>query len=176
MLHPEDIGVLVKLALDSPRRNRPLAAIGVEMGLSPSQVSLALKRAHAGRLVSIVGGRGNVAPERYVDTTSLLNLLVHAVRHIYPAKRGGETRGIPTGPAHALANELGAHRSQLQDVWPDPNGPVRGLELTPLFNSAPIAAAKSPQLHQALALIDSIRIGSARELELAVQKLGELVT
>jgi hypothetical protein len=45
---------------------------------------------------------------------------------------------------------------------------VRGVALTPLYSSAPAAAARSPALYESLALFDALRMGNARECALAL--------
>lgn len=60
-------------------------------------------------------------------------------------------------------------------VWPDPEGDVRGEALAPIHKSVPAAARKDEKLYQALALLDAIRSGRARERKLAEDLLTKLV-
>jgi hypothetical protein len=71
---------------------------------------------------------------------------------------------MPT--AHAappLAQKFARSASRdLPPVWPDPEGSVRGLEVSPLYRSAPNAAKRDADLYRLLALVDAIRGGRAR--------------
>jgi hypothetical protein len=56
-------------------------------------------------------------------------------------------------------------------VWPDATGEARGIALEPLHQSVVEAVRKDNNLWELLALVDSIRIGTARERNLAQKKL-----
>ena len=58
-------------------------------------------------------------------------------------------------------------------MWPDPEGKVRGQSLLPLYPRVPLAARDDPRLYELLALFDGLRIGQARERDLAARLLGE---
>jgi hypothetical protein len=58
-------------------------------------------------------------------------------------------------------------------VWPHADGLVRGSALLPLYPKLPLAAAKDPALYELLALFDALRIGQAREREIARKLLEE---
>ena len=62
---------------------------------------------------------------------------------------------------------------QLPPVWRDPDGPVQGAAVKPLYGSVPGAAQRDPELYHLLALVDALRIGRARERALAEKELGE---
>lgn len=93
------------------------------------------------------------------------------MRYVYPVKPGSIERGIPTAHSAApLKNSLnGWEDSGL--VWPDPTGKVRGESLKPLYKSVPFAAQKDEKLYEALALVDAMRVGRARERNLAREML-----
>ena len=56
-------------------------------------------------------------------------------------------------------------------VWPHAKGNIKGQAITPLYKSVPEAALNDPLLHEMLALVDAIRVGSAREKKIAVEEL-----
>ena len=58
-----------------------------------------------------------------------------------------------------------------QYVWPSGDGTVRGQAIEPLYKSVPYAVSKDPELHQLLALIDALRVGRARERQIAGDEL-----
>ncbi len=52
---------------------------------------------------------------------------------------------------------------------------LRGQSIIPLYSSAPEAALKDSILHGLLALVDALRIGRAREREIAINELKRLI-
>ncbi len=62
--------------------------------------------------------------------------------------------------------------SDLLPVWPDPNGSVRGQTLLPLYPGLPAAAKEDSKLYELVALFDALRIGQAREREMAGKMLA----
>src|SRR5688572_10930986 len=85
-LKPQDVVVLLKLSL--LKGDRPAySALALELGMSPSEVHAAVKRAiHAG----LIGANGR--PNR----SALMEFLVHGVKYAFAPERGGLTRGMPT--------------------------------------------------------------------------------
>lgn len=53
-------------------------------------------------------------------------------------------------------------------------GKVRGHGIAPLYSSVPEAAGQNDNLYELLALADALRIGRARERDLAVNELKKL--
>jgi hypothetical protein len=163
-LHPQDVLVVLKLALTRERYS--YARLGRELGLSASQAHQAVKRAILA---------GFVRPETLkVNRTALLEFIVHGLKYVFPPQRGPLVRGLPT------AHSAPPLRSAISDsgtpvVWPDSDGTVRGESLKPLHKGAPAAAKQDEQLYAALALIDAIRAGRARERTLATEKLKDLL-
>jgi len=60
-------------------------------------------------------------------------------------------------------------------VWPSASGEVRGHGIAPLYPSVIQAVKVDSKLHEALALIDALRVGRAREKKLAVELLNERI-
>ena len=73
------------------------------------------------------------------------------------------------GLARVLASKLPGDSDPL--VMPLDEGPVRGRAVAPLHPAAGLAASKDPKLRDLLALVDAIRIGKAREREVAASEL-----
>ena len=96
--------------------------------------------------------------------------LIYGVRYAFPGKRGSLARGIPTAyAAPPLAGQI--MLDDLPPVWPDPLGTTRGYALEPLYRSVPGAAKADPKLYELLALVDTLRVGRARERRLAEGEL-----
>jgi hypothetical protein len=165
MLKSQDIFVLLKLvAMEA--RSWSYAVLAVELGMSPSQLHGAIKRALAAQLAVRQGDR--IVP----NFRNLQEFLLHGLKYVFWAKRGELTRGMPT--AHAappLAQILVATATEPPPVWPDPEGEVRGMAFAPLYKLAPKAARADANLYELLALVDALRSGRAREREIAMKEL-----
>ena len=94
MLKPQDVLVAVRLA-EVGEADRTFPRLAASLGLSASETHAAVKRAVASGLVDGV--------TRTVRRTALLEFLVHGLRYVFPAKRSGVTRGVPTSYAHPLS-------------------------------------------------------------------------
>jgi hypothetical protein len=162
-LKAQDVMVALKLAA------RPDAAwsypkLALDLAMSASEVHASVRRATLGGLLQ------DNASHR-ANRKALLEFLVHGLKYVFPAVRGGMTRGLPTSYAAAPLRQLFAKSNEAPPVWPDPEGTVRGEELTPLYRSVPKAARQDAQLYELLVLVDAIRSGRARERELAIKEL-----
>ena len=60
---------------------------------------------------------------------------------------------------------------EMPPVWPHANGSVRGTMLLPLYPKLPLAAVADAALYELLALFDALRIGQARERDMARELL-----
>jgi len=161
-LKPQDVLVLLKLAV-SPERRYTFDELAASVGMSPSEVHAALKRAEQAGLLN----RATRVPNR----RALVEFLVHGLKYVYSAERGSITRGMPTAHAAPPLSERFAPTDGLPPVWPDPTGAVRGEEFRPLYKSATKAAKNDPKLYELLALVDAVRGGRAREREMAEAEL-----
>jgi DNA-binding Lrp family transcriptional regulator len=161
VLKPQDVLVLLKLSVADG--DSSYSAMANALGMSASEVHSAFRRASEAGLLN----RATKRPNRQ----ALLEFLVHGLRYVFPAKRGGITRGLPTAHAAPPLKDRIAGDSELVPVWPDPEGDVRGEELCPLYRSVPGAARRDPALYELLALVDAIRSGRARERTLAIEEL-----
>lgn len=159
MLRAQDILVLVQLLLGG--QNWTYDQIARELGLSSSAVHRSVERATKSGMFN--------QKRREVDRPALTEFLVHGLRYVFPAEWEGEARGIPTAwAAPPLAQNLlqgGDH----PPVWPDPHGKVFGVALRPLDPRVPEAARRHEALGELFALVDAIRIGGARERNLAAK-------
>ena len=70
-------------------------------------------------------------------------------------------------PIHADDQIMPLPKPHPATVWPHAEGPVRGIALIPLYPSVPAAALRNPALYENLALFDALRMGRARERNLA---------
>lgn len=164
-LKPQDLLVLFKAAAH-PGQRWTYAALGNDLGLSPSQAHRSVQRAIAAGL-AVMRGRGDWAPVR----PALTEFAVHGVRYVWPAQPGPVKRGVPTSfGVEPLAGKISAAAGEVP-VWAHPAGKAKGPSLSPIYRSAPQAALLDPALHRLLALQDAIRAGRARERSLATDLL-----
>lgn len=164
-MRPQDIVILLKMvARKEPWRHLDLA---LELGLSQSEITQGLERCKQAGLVD--------PSKRHPIKAALAEFVIHGLKYVFPAQPGPLCRGVPTAHSapplagHIVSNEID------QYVWPHSEGEMRGQAIQPLYPSVPQAAKKDPKLHEALALIDAIRVGRAREQRLAIEALRKIM-
>lgn len=163
-LKPQDILFLLKLVAMG-KKAWSFNKLAVELGMSPSEVHAASKRAIAARLA--IKADDHVMP----NIRNLEEFLLHGIQYVFVPEQGAMSRGLPTAYASAPMEAHFVADNEPPPVWPDPDGNVRGVSFSPLYKSAPIAAKQDPKLYHLLALVDSIRAGGAREYEIAKKEL-----
>ncbi|MBA2523869.1 MAG: hypothetical protein H0V25_11155 [Solirubrobacterales bacterium] len=162
MLKPQDIVVLLKLVAEE--EGWTFDSLANQLSMSVSAVHRSLSRAAAAGLYE--------PADKQVAAQALLEFLVHSVKYLFPASMGGEARGIPTAWAAPPLSDLIASAGKGAPVWPDPRGSVRGIAMEPIHPKAPGAAQKDPLLGEMLALVDAVRLGGARQSDIAVSELA----
>jgi hypothetical protein len=167
-IQPLDLLVLLKL-IASGEPEAPVRGIADSIGaVSKSAVDVSLQRLKAHALL-----RDGISG-RQVNRLAARDLLENATRWIAPAVVGPFELGLPT--AHAappLADKLRSDEDPV--VMPVAEGPSRGRSVTPLHPAAPVAARRDPKLHELLAIVDALRIGGARDREVAIAELRRRV-
>jgi hypothetical protein len=159
-MRPQDIVILLKIITMGQVKwqFRDLAA---SLSISVSEISESLSRSHLAGLID--------ESRRIVYRQSLLEFIEHGLHYVFPQAPGTLVTGIPTAHSHSFFQQK--FKSDMPFVWPDDNGSVRGLAITPLYKGATIAVLKDEQLYKFLASIDIIRIGRVREIKLALTEL-----
>jgi hypothetical protein len=160
IMSPHDIVVLLKIIAngDEAWQQKPMAEA---LGISQSEVSKSVHRSKYAGLLDHTGKR--------VMRMALMDFLQYGLRYAFPQMPGAMVRGVPTAhSAPPLNREI---QSSEAYVWPYGKGSVRGQSITPLHPGVPEAALKDPVLYELLALIDALRVGRARERQLAVEEL-----
>ncbi len=157
-------------------RSTVLSSIRSRVGVRESRTELFVSAASLWEPDRLGPGfRGLVVREgeegRRVPKLMLLECVEHVARWIAPATVGDYELGLPTAHSEASvrAQLLGAEADTL--VIPLPHGPVRGRAVSPIHPLAPAAAARDPRLHRMLALVDTFRVGRARERAIAAREL-----
>lgn len=166
-LKPQDVLLVLKWALH-PKSRWTLTALSAALDLPLAATHASVKRALQSKLLVRAGdGATSLLPVR----ESLVEFLLHGLKYVFPVERGSATRGVPTAHAAPVLKKYFPAGQSLPPVWPDPAGKVRGEAFKPLYKSVVRSTALDPALYSALALIDAIRGGNARERELATKLL-----
>lgn len=164
MLRPQDLVVLLKLLLIE-RQPWTQLTLAKDLFLSQSEISESLKRSAYARLLH--------GKDKEVARQPLMDLLHYGVPYIFPQQPGVELRGVPT--AHSAEPLVRHIESQENYVWPYYKGTMRGKSILPLYPTVVQAVDLDPQLYELLALIDAVRVGRARERNLALEILNDKI-
>lgn len=109
-----------------------------------------------------------------VHAQALAEFTLHGAKYTFPGLRLPLAVGVPT--SHSAPAFAGVFAPGSTDfVWPHPNGSVRGVGVDPLHPSVPFAAMQDEKLYELLALFDALRVGKARERNMATERLLALI-
>jgi len=164
VLKPQDIVVMLKLVAIKEAQ-WTYNQLAVELGMSPSEVHAAVKRALRVHLAV------SISDNIQVNRSALEEFIIHGIKYVFMPERGEMTCGIPTIYAVDPLKALLSGTDEPQPVWPDPMGEARGSSFSPLYKSVPKAARNDKALYELLVLVDAIRGGRARERELAAKEI-----
>lgn len=160
-LRPVDLVVALQLAMEPGQLYESLAEV---LDISVSTAHRAAERLAGARLAD---------GDREINRMALVEFLSHGVRYAFFAVPGAEVRGVPTAhSAPPLAEEIVSDKAY---VWPSAQGGQRGAAVSPLYEGADALPDRAPDLYHALALVDAIRVGRARERERATEHLKQLL-
>lgn len=166
-LKPQDFVVVLKLCVLEPDAAPSYRELAPLVGLTKSEIGAGFKRLKESGLLAEIHGRLQPIREHVAE------FAIHGARFAFPPVRGGITRGMPTAwGAPVLQSHIASAPDDIP-VWPHPKGNQRGPSLYPLYPSVPDAAEQDSALYEALALVDAIRAGRARERKLASSMLRE---
>ena len=163
-IKPFDFVLAVKIAVNK-EQDYLISQLADEFGVSVSTVHAGLQRAVLAKLLS--RSSGSVRAVR----PALQEFALHGVKYAFPGALGRSTRGVPTAIGAPILASHFESTSDLVPVWPHPEGKIYGMELTPLHPSVPKVALQDQSLYEVLALVDAIRVGAAREREIAIEEL-----
>src|ERR1035437_4050147 len=163
-MRPHDIVVLLKIAAKG-ESNWFMKDLANELGISASEITESLNRSEQAGLIS--------GKKRMLMKLALLDFLKYGLKYVYPQRPGAMVRGIPTSHSAPPLNKLIV--SEEQYVWPYVEGKVRGQCIEPLHKSVPLACLKDRKLYELLALTDALRVGKARERNIAIEELEKRI-
>jgi Iron dependent repressor, N-terminal DNA binding domain len=163
-MRPQDIVILLKI-IAIGQSSWQLKDLARELLISPSEVSESLNRSYQAGLIDY--------DKKNVSRQSLMEFLQYGLQYVFPQHPGAMVNGIPTAHAHPYMRQH--FKSDLIYVWPDLHGKERGLAIEPFYPKQPAAAKKDEELYKLLALIDVIRVGRRREINVAVEELSKII-
>ena len=149
------------------RQKLPYAVLAHVLRMSQFEAHACLARLSGARLLTEVNG----VPVLIMP--AFRPLVLQGAAYFFPAVRGEVTVGFPTAHGVEPLKSKLMLDDELPPVWPHPDGPECGNTLLPLYPKLPLAAQADPALYALLALFDALRIGQAREREIARALLEE---
>lgn len=160
-MRPQDIAVLLKIIsfADDKWRNIDLAN-GV--GISQSEVSEALNRCRIAKLID--------SKKRKVNISSFTEFLIYGLKYVFPAEPGSMVKGIPTAHSASPIKEQILSDTDVY-VWPNSKGSQRGQAIAPLYKTLPVLAKEDKMFYELLSIVDTLRVGRAREIKIAIEEL-----
>lgn len=163
-IRPQDVLVLLKIVAlgDKEWFHHTLAN---DIGISQSEVSQSLNRSRYAGLID--------DSRKKVMRMALLEFLVYGIRYVFPQQPGAIVRGIPTAHSGPPLNSIIVSSDNY--VWPSGGGKIRGQAIVPLYPSVVEAIKNDKVLYELLALVDAIRVGRAREREIAKKELEKIL-
>lgn len=163
VLRPLDVVVALDVALSG---QATFSKMSQDLAISPSTAHQAVQRLLAAGLLR--KSSGGLSP----NLAALEEFLLHGVRYAFPASRMRRQRGVPTAHAAPVLRDTLDHTLE-PVVWPSARGQVVGTAVEPLLDSAPDLAERRPALYDALTLVDAMRLGTARDREVAGRLLRD---
>ena len=173
VIKPQDIVVLAKLLAHQGNKAWSQNSIAVKLCLSPSQINSAFKRLVAAGLITPY--TPPTKPQPIIQACE--EFFIHGIKYVFPAKLGEMARGVATSyAAPSFKGEISLGSDAIP-VWPYGEGEERGAALKPLYSSVPESVLKHPDplFYDLLTLLDAIRSGRAREKQIAIQKISEIL-
>lgn len=135
--------------------------------MSMSQIHSALRRLGESGLY--------VEATQQIRRHELGTFLTHGLPYVFPARLGQNTRGFATAwasPALTGTPLASISGDDAPPIWPNATGNRKGAAVEPLHPSV-FKAMKDPAMYALLSAIDALRIGRAREREMAANEIKQ---
>ena len=163
-MRPQDIAILLKV-IELGNENIQLSQLSNALSISISEISESLNRSQLANLIDY--------NKKNVYRQNLFEFLEHGVRYVFPQAPGSMVRGIATAHSHPFLKKY--FDADIDYVWYDVNGETIGLQIEPLYSKQVNAVKESTLFYEMLALVDTIRVGRVREVELALKQLKNII-
>ncbi len=163
-MRPQDIAILLKIiALDKEAWN--MAFLSNSLQISVSEVSESLNRSKIANLIDY--------SKKEVNRQNLFEFIEYGVKYVFPQPPGSLVRGIATAHSHPSIKDNFV--SEINYVWPDPNGEILGLAIETFYGKQAKACISDPIFYKIMSLVDMVRIGKTREVEFANYELKTII-
>lgn len=184
MLKPQDIVILLKILsamvlnknhLDEYMSQNKLATL---LCMSVSEINAGIRRlVQSGLLAPVLTNDPKNKIVFLPNKSACEECLIFGVKYFFPVELGSYTRGMATSYAAPILEQHFILGNDPIPVWPCVEGDKRGLALEPLYPSVPKSLIQFPDqtFYELLVLIDAIRSGRAREKNLAITLLKEII-
>ncbi|MEP6262753.1 MAG: hypothetical protein ABJ092_14350 [Gillisia sp.] len=159
-MRPHDVVVLLKIAAKNGS-DWYMKDLAYELGISASEVSESINRSVFAGLI--------FEDKKRLMKSALLDFLKFGLPYVYPQQPGSLVRGLPTAHSAEPLNKV--IQSEDPYVWPYAKGKVRGQAIEPLHGNIPDACLKDKEFYEYMALCDALRVGKAREKNIAFEEL-----
>lgn len=155
------------------RKKSPFSirSIAEDLGISKTEIAASMQRLDKLNLIKTHNSNPKISANKKI----LLELIQYAVPYFFPAEVSGISRGTPTSFAAPILIGKMMSAGELAYVWSDERGSTKGLQISPLYPSVPIAIRGDDLLYNYLALVDAIRIGNPREKAFSIELLREII-
>jgi hypothetical protein len=163
-MRPQDVVILLKIAIKKDQ-SWTMKDIAKELEISASEVSESLNRSSIAGLL--------FQNKKKLMRQAFLEFLQYGLKYVFPQQPGALIRGLPT--AHSAKPLCDSIESEATYVWPYHAGEVRGQAIEPLYPSVPQACLNDAKFYEVMALCDALRVGRARERNLAVEELKKRI-
>lgn len=161
-IKPQDILILLYLLTQS--ENWTQAEVAKQLQISSAEVSNAMNRCVASGLLN--------AEKKRVNKLALREFLIGGLKYAFPAEVSAKVRGIATAHSASPIKERIAEGEDIY-VWSYYLGTRRGFGISPLYKTVPKIVGAHPALYELLVIADTLRIGKAREVEIAIEELDK---
>lgn len=162
-MKPQDILVVLKL-LSIHEKDWTQAQIADSLMISKAEMSVIFTRLRTCGFLDV--------SKRYLQKLAIREFLIHGLKYVFPAKPGTKVRGIATAFS---APPIQKHITSGEEiyVWKSAKGNRRGIEIKPIYKTVPKIINDLPGLYELLVIVDTLRIGKVREVEIAISELDK---
>ncbi|HLV32147.1 MAG TPA: hypothetical protein VKY57_11310 [Chitinispirillaceae bacterium] len=156
-MKPQDVAVLLFIAqyVDG---NYKVLDIANALEISQSEISESINRSKIAKLID--------PADKKVFRYGLLEFLIHGLKYVFPIQPGPIVKGVPTAHSGPPLNKMIVAGNE-QFVWKASGGTLRGMSVEPLYRTLPKISANYLEFYELLCLLDTLRIGRAREVNIA---------
>lgn len=160
-MRPHDIAVLLKI-ISLENKNWNIKKLSDELFISQSEICESLNRCFFAGLLD--------KSKKIVMKMSLYDFLVYGLKYVFPVKPEGLTSGIPTAhSAPPVSNEIISNG--VNYVWEEKSSQISGFAIEPLYKNVVLAVQEAPEFYELMALVDTLRVGRIREVNIARNEL-----